>query len=491
MPGGFHCARRHTEVTENMRKPNSRYEFWALAAFLITLTVVLTNGFTARIFAQEDEVDVFEQIEPIGYVLSEIMNNYVEEPDIDKVVEGALRGMMFSLDRHSAYIPPRNYSDMTEDTEGEFEGVGINIEVEESGAIVVIQPIPGSPAAKAGVLPGDIIYKIDDVRTDEMDIHEAARRIKGPKGTTVKLTMLRRGATPEGNVEELDFTIKRGKIPIESVKEARLFDGGVGYIRVSDFRKNTSDEMKEYIKELNDAGLRALILDLRWNPGGLLSASKEMCELFLPKGTLVTYTKGREGTSSSSDNIRLYTESRPIVPTDMPMVILVNDLTASSSEIVTGALQFHERAIVVGEKTYGKGSVQTIIPLRRPVNSALRLTTALYYSPADVTINGRGILPDIAIDMGSAEDRENWADRQLYIQLDESYRENPNQKDEMDHGVVNPPKKESETVEDLPLKKALEILRESSDFTYIIEKYHRDTTETQVAAAPGKDDEGS
>lgn len=468
-----------------MPNRNKRFEFFTLLLFLVATGLMLTNGFTERIFAQEQsEPDIFEEIEPIGEVLGEILHSYYQEPDIEKIVEGALRGMMFSLDRHSAFIPPQSYRDMTEDTEGEFEGIGVHIQQNDNGAIVIVQPMPGSPAIEEGVKPGDIIYKIEGVETEGMTTMDAAQRIKGPKGTIVNITVLRRDPDSNLGYEELDFKIKRGKIPIESVKEARVFEGGIGYMRVTDFRKNTDDEMRDYIRELSDDGMKSLILDLRWNPGGLLTASKEMVELFVPKNTKVTYTKGRKsGTGGATDNMVLYTDKDPVVPADFPVIVLVNDLTASSSEIVTGAMQFYARAIVIGQKTYGKGSVQTIIPLRRPRNSALRLTTALYYTPADVTINGQGILPDVEVDMGSSND-PNSQNTKLYYQLMAGFQSDPSRKDQHVHGIVSQMPEDDETVVDLPLQKAIEILEENPVFTDVIKKFHRDTSETQIAAAP-------
>jgi len=307
---------------------------------------------------------------------------------------------------------------------------------------------------------------------------DAAKLIRGKRGTVVKLTVER--GYKEDASEILDIDVIRGTIPLESVKEARLLDGGIGYIRVSDFKKSTSDEIGNRAKELLDQGMTSLVLDLRWNVGGLLSASKEVCELFLPKNTLVTYTQGREGKDGkSAENMRLYTEKQPIIPDGFPMILLVNEQTASSAEIVTGALQFWARAIIVGQTTYGKGSVQTIIPIKRPEGSALRLTTALYYTPAEVTIHNKGIMPDVEVVMDLKQQTALW--EQMY----KSYENAPEKVNEQNHGSVTgdeTTEPDAEVVEDTQLQRAVEILKEDALFENLLKQYHKDPSETQIAA---------
>ncbi|MBX7259545.1 MAG: S41 family peptidase [Candidatus Hydrogenedentes bacterium] len=457
---------------------NHRSQFLGLLCFLTLTALLLSNGFVARIRAQE-KVDVFEQINPIGVVLEEIMKNYVEEPDIDKVVEGALTGMMNSLDDHSSYIPPTIYEQIIDDTEGEFDGIGIKIQLDEDKNISVFQPMAGSPAAKAGMMGGDLLLKIDDISTKGMSLDEAAKLIRGPRGTIVHLKVLRRSEDENTPPQFLDLDVTRDKIPLESILESRVLEGGIGYIRVSDFKKTTAHELAERIGTLEKEGMKSLVLDLRWNPGGLLTAAKEVSELFLPKNSLVTYTKGRVGDDGKvNDELTLFTEKEPVLPMQFPIIILVNDQTASSSEIVTGALQFHKRALILGEKTYGKGSVQTIIPLATPKNSALRLTTALYYTPAHVTINKHGILPDIE-DVVSTEDAV-----KLYLQMRDSFRDDPAKQNQQNHGAVTGNEMKEGVVEDEQLRKAVEILKEDSVWENLIAKYHKDTKLTQVAATP-------
>jgi len=509
-----------------MQRKTSKSEFFALFAFLSVLTLLLTNGFAPRIHAQGGEVDLYPKIEPIGEVLSKILDEYVEDADLDRVVEGAIFGMMSALGGHNSYIPVEALTEMRQDTRGEFEGIGVSIR-EENRQVVIYMPIEGAPAAQAGLLAGDIITAVDDVTTESMweegeekpafnIVGAVADRIRGQRGTTVKVTISRE----EGGVRQsLDFIVNRAKVPLESIREARVLPGGIGYIRIRDFKENTADDMRKRLNEFKSEGMTAFVLDLRWNPGGLLSASQEVCDLFLPRKSLVTYTKGRprpDG-SDNSDNMELYTKEAPVLPVDFPMIVLVNGDTASSAEIVTGALQYHKRALILGEKTFGKGSVQTIIPLRRPKDTALRLTTALYYTPADVSIDHQGILPDVSVPMERSEVNA------LINQMYRSYENDPSKRNAQNHGSasgnaitaedpedegvkeallaqvasyygedvanilserVSLKEREERTVEDRPLLRAVEILREGGDWLNLVEKYHRDISETQVAAGP-------
>lgn len=461
-----------------MQQRNSKMEFLSLAAFVGVGLLILTNGFAGRIAAQGSDVDVYQQIEPIGVVLDTVLQEYVHEADIGQLVEGALHGIMGSLDKHSSFITASDLADMREQTSGEFEGIGVSIRLDDNGLITVFTPIPDSPAAKAGVQPFDIITAIDDIPTDGMGLGDAAEKIRGPRGTTVKLNIARPTDDPASPLEPLEFVVKRDKVPLESIKEARLLDGQVGYIRISDFKDNTARDIKRELDRFLDEGMRAFILDLRWNPGGLLSASKDVCEIFLERNSLVTYTKGRqrEGRPNRED-MKLHTQGTPALPRDFPIIVLVNEHTASSAEIVTGALQFYQRAIIVGEKTFGKGSVQTIIPLSNPESTALRLTTALYYTPADVTIDGQGIIPDVEVPMDA--DKQRRLGQQMY----RSYENDPAMINEQNHGSVTGNVMDEDTVEDMQLLRAVEILREDAVWENLLLKYHRDVRETQLTAS--------
>jgi carboxyl-terminal processing protease len=467
-----------------MPKRNSKSEFISLLGFLLTALLLLTNGFAARISAEEKTVDVYREIEPIGVVLDTILREYVREVDMPKVVQGALIGMMGSLDRNSSFITAEDLEAMREDTKGEFEGIGVSIQPDADGNIIVFHPLPGSPAAEAGIRPFDQIVAIDGKSTKGMTTADAANLIKGPKGTSVDLTIHRKNknAPPDVQPEVLNFKVNRAKVPLESIKEAVLLKNGIGYVRVSDFKDNTGRDLAKRLQDLLGQGMKAFVLDLRWNPGGLLTASKDTCELFLPKGSLVTYTKGRSSVdgAANKEDLRLKTEKGPVLPEGLPVVILVNRNTASSAEIVTGSLQFHERALVLGEKTFGKGSVQTIIPMKTPPNTALRLTTALYYTPADVTIDHQGILPDIELPMTQEQEES------LAKQMFESFKENPDNQYHQNHGSMSEYPVTDKTVEDVQLKKAVEVLGEDGVWANLVKKYHRDVRETQMTAEAAK-----
>lgn len=471
-----------------MRRNSSKAEFMALVTFLIGATLVLTNGFSSRIFAQDDQRAIFEQIEPIGEVLGEVLQSYVYVPDLDKAVEGALIGIMNSLDRNSSFIPAEGYQSMREETQGEFDGIGVRIKFDKKGKhVFVFQSFPGAPASKAGLRDGDYIEGVDGVPISDIISQSMPRpqaleavslRIKGPRGTNVKITVSRAldGASGGEEREDLTFDVKRGKIPLESVLEARVLEGGIGYIRISDFKKNTADDIRKRLKDFEREGMKSLVLDLRWNPGGLLNASREMCEIFLPKHTMVVSTRGREQASGEYlEEMDLLTEKHPVIPETMPLIVLVNGASASSSEIVTGALQYHQRALIVGETTFGKGSVQTIIPLDRPRGSAIRLTTAHHYTPAGITIDTVGIVPDVEVVMDDEQEEA------LQIQMFESWEEDASLMDRQDHGRVTG-NMADDAAQDAVLERAVEILREDAVFENLIKKYHRDVRETQVAA---------
>ena len=467
-----------------MPKRDSKAEFVSLLGFLLVLVLLLSNGFAARISAEEKSVDVYREIEPIGVVLDTILRDYVRDVDIGNVVQGALIGMMGSLDRNSSFITAEDLEEMRDDTKGEFEGIGVSIQPDPDGYIMVFHPLPGSPAAEAGIKPFDKIIAVDGKSTKGMTTADASKLIKGPRGTTVTLTVNRkdRNAPPDVKPEVLTFTVNRAKVPLESIKESQMLKGNVGYVRLSDFKDNTGRDLAKKLQEFLDQGMKAFVLDLRWNPGGLLTASKDTVELFLPKGSLVTYTKGRAGADggANKDDLRLFTEKNPVLPEGLPVVILVNRNTASSAEIVTGSMQFHERALVLGEKTFGKGSVQTIIPMQNPKNTALRLTTALYYTPADVTIDHQGILPDIELAM--TPEQEEALAKQMY----ESFKDNPDNQYHQNHGSMSDYPATEKTVDDTQLKRALEVLAEDGVWANLVKKYHRDVHETQMTAEAAK-----
>ena len=345
-------------------------------------------GFLAGASRPAEGEDEYSYLKLFTDVLKIVKENYVEEPNIKKLIYGALSGMVSSLDPFSAFFPPDKYKEFMEETEGEFGGVGIEISMEK-GRPVVVAPIEGTPAFKAGLRAGDIILAVDGEDTFGKSLLEIVKKIRGKPGTKVKLTIMRRGLDKPITVE-----ITRAVIKIESVKYVR--HGKIGYVKLTQFQHNTSRDLRKALKDLFSQGVEGLVIDLRNNPGGLLSEAVKVSDLFLPEGKLIVYTKGRR------DEEKYYAKEPALVPSGMPVVVLINRGSASASEIVTGALQDHHRAIIVGEKSFGKASVQNIIPLED--GSAIKITVAYYYTPSGRLIHGKGIKPDVNVAM----DEKTW-----------------------------------------------------------------------------------
>jgi carboxyl-terminal processing protease len=359
----------------------------ALAIPLAVLLAVLLSGGhgVEGVGAAPSTSD--EELETFTTVLAIIQKNYVEEVDTKRLVEGAINGMLASLDPHSAYLTPELYKELQVETTGSFGGLGIEI-TNRNGMLTVVSPIEDTPAARAGIKAQDIILKIDGEFTKDLSLVEAIKKMRGPKHTNVRLTIKR-----ENPAQLLDVTLTREIIKIQSVKSHTL-PGGYGYLRVTQFQEHSDDDVDKALHTLDrDTGhLKGLVLDLRNNPGGLLSQAVKVSDAFLESG-LIVYTDGR-----LENQKQKYFAHKANTWSDFPMVVLVNGGSASASEIVAGALQDHKRATVVGTQTFGKGSVQTILPLDE--NSALRLTTALYYTPNGRSIQAKGIEPDIVVEQG-------------------------------------------------------------------------------------------
>jgi len=324
-----------------------------------------------------------EQLRTFTDVYSRIQDNYVEDISDEQLIEYAIDGMVGSLDPHSDYLDPREYKELQIGTQGEFGGLGIEVTMED-GFVKVVAPIDDTPAKKAGMQSGDLIVRLNDESVKGMSLNEAVQIMRGEPGTDIQLTVIR-----EGRDEPLQVSITRAVIEVESV-DSRMLESGYGYLRVSHFQNNTQDAVDSALKQLrqdSDEGLDGLVLDLRNNPGGVLSAAVSLADTFLEDG-LVVYTEGR--TQGSEQRY----SARPGDAVDgAPMVVLVNEGSASASEIVAGALQDHGRALVVGKRTFGKGSVQTIQDLQS--GGALKLTTAQYFTPDGTSIQAEGITPDL------------------------------------------------------------------------------------------------
>lgn len=330
-----------------------------------------------------DTKEVYENIEVFTEVLRQIEKNYVEPKDPQKLIYGAIKGMVRSLDPHSSFLTKEEHQELMMETKGSFSGIGIEITIKDN-ILTVVSPIEGTPAYKAGIKAGDKIIKVEGKSTKDMSLLEAVKKIRGPKGTKVKLTIARKGLE-----KPLNFSITRDVIPLKSVRYYPLTPG-IGYVRISNFQSNTAKDLSSALEEPERGGkLKGLIIDLRNNPGGLLSQAIEVSELFLDSGVIVS-TRGRD----SSHNIKA-TAHKNKKQRDYPIIVLVNSGSASAAEIVAGALQDNKRAIVLGSRTFGKGSVQTILPLSD--GSGLRLTTSLYYTPSGKSIQLSGITPDIEL----------------------------------------------------------------------------------------------
>lgn len=358
-----------------------KFPLMVLLLFLLIVPGGVYHGVTAG-------DDTYERLKVFTEVLSLIQSNYVENVDPKDLVYGGIRGMLESLDPHSSFMPPEVFKEMQVETQGSFGGLGIEITVKDH-QLTVVAPIEGTPADRAGIQPGDRIIKIDGQPTKDMTLMEAVRKMRGPKGTQVTLTI---GRDEKG---VFDLTLTREIIEIKSVKSQDLGDG-IGYVRLISFQERTARDLQNALERLRKNGMNALVLDLRNNPGGLLNQAVQVSELFLDKGQLIVYTQGR----AKDQNLRFVAEGRNGLP-KFPMVVLVNGGSASASEIVAGALQDWKRAVVLGTKTFGKGSVQTVIPLSD--GSGLRLTTARYFTPKGRSIHGSGIVPDIVVELPQPE----------------------------------------------------------------------------------------
>jgi len=354
-----------------------------LAVCLVSCFVVLQEVAVRR--AQALSNDTYQELDTFASVLAIVQKNYVEPVTTKKLIDGAISGMLASLDPHSAYLTPDLYRDLEVETRGSFGGLGIEITI-KNGALTVVAPIEDTPAYRAGLKAGDQIIKIDDDFTKDMSLTDAVKRMRGPKGSKIKLTLHRNGVP-----ELFTVTLARDVIKIQSVK-AKMLPEGFGYIRVTTFQENTGEGVEKAIDdfESKDHGkIKGVVFDLRDNPGGLLNQAVKVSDDFLDGG-LIVYTQGREENQQQK-----YFSHKKKDWTDYPMVVIVNGGSASASEIVAGALQDQKRAVILGTQTFGKGSVQTILPLDD--HSALRLTTARYYTPAGRSIQAVGITPDVDV----------------------------------------------------------------------------------------------
>jgi len=373
-----------------------------LVAVVAALIVVVGVGVQQRCAAEGG--NDYESIELFTDVLKIVQKNYVEGVDTKKLVYGAINGMLSSLDPHSSFLPPDMYKEMKIETKGSFGGLGIEITVKD-GFLTVISPIEDTPAFRAGIKSGDQILKIEGTLTKDMSIVDAVKRMRGAKGSKVTITIMR-----EGFEKPKDFTLVRDIIQVKSVKFKTL-DYGYGYVRIAQFQEKTDEDLIKALKTLkaeNGGALKGLILDMRNDPGGLLDQAVKVADHFIAEG-LIVYTEGRDQDSK----MRFTARKGGNKELGYPMVVLINGGSASASEIVAGALQDHNRAVILGTQSFGKGSVQTIIPLSE--DSGLRLTTARYFTPKGRSIQAKGITPDIiveSLEITAAEKKESLSIRE-------------------------------------------------------------------------------
>ena len=351
-------------------------------ALLVVLTLSLGGSAASKV---TDNAATYEQLRLFTEVLSIVQNQYVDEVPPKDLIYNAIKGTLRGLDPHSSFLDPDSYREMQVETSGSFGGLGIEITLRDD-VLTVVAPIDGTPAYRAGLHTGDRIIKIDGLATKDMQLADAVKRMRGKPGTKVVITIVR-----EGWAEPKDIDLVREQIRVQSVKSVEMGDG-IEYLKLRQFQEQSPHDMDTALEKFSKDGMKALILDLRNNPGGLLTAAVEVSEKFIDDGKLVVYTEGRV----RNQNMRFSAHAKRGY-VQMPMVILINQGSASASEIVAGALQDWGRAVVVGTQSFGKGSVQTIIPLSD--GSGLRLTTAKYFTPKGRSIHGKGITPDIVVEL--------------------------------------------------------------------------------------------
>ena len=378
---------------------------------IIPLLACVLFGAIPGIFAQEvrppktDEDNGYSQIAIFAKALELIRQDYVDDnkTSYHDLVNAAMKGMLSSLDPHSQFMDPNDFRDMQDDTRSRFNGLGIEVSM-KNGLPTVVTAMEDTPAAKAGILSGDQILRINGMSTDRMDLQDAINVLRGPAGAKVSMTLLR-----PSTKEIKEYTLQRAEIKIQSVKGEKLLPTEltgpfrIGYVRLIQFNEPTADELSKAIDSLQKQGMQALILDLRNNPGGLLNSAVDVCGQFLPPNTKVVSTQGRVASQQHDYSTSAVSKQRP----NFPMVLLVNEGSASGAEIVAGALKDLHRAVLVGETTFGKGSVQNVLQL--PDGSAVRFTTAKYYTPSRQVIQGNGVTPNIRVGMTAEQERALYA----------------------------------------------------------------------------------
>ncbi|MDP2044371.1 MAG: S41 family peptidase [Candidatus Omnitrophota bacterium] len=363
---------------------------------VISLIMLMLAGATLALSDNDKKKndELYRQVELFSDTLAIIQREYVDDTKPKDLIYGSLKGMISSLDPHSQFMDPDTYNELKVDTEGKFGGLGIEITIKNS-LLTVITPIEDTPAWKAGIKANDHIVKINGELTREMTLTDAVKKMRGSPGESVNLTVLR-----DAENKLLDFKITRAIIKIKDIKRALILEDGIGYIRLTEFRENTLQEFNNALGNLSKQRMNALIIDLRNNPGGLLDVAVKITGKFIQPNKMIVYTKGR----GKNQDLKFYSDAKNTI-LDLPLVVLINEGSASGSEIVAGALQDYKRAIIIGTKSFGKGSVQTVIPLGD--GSGLRLTTSRYFTPSGKVIHGKGVTPDIVIEEKAESNNKN------------------------------------------------------------------------------------
>jgi carboxyl-terminal processing protease len=421
---------------------------------LVGCAALVLGGSAAAVSSQTPRNETFRMLELFGDVVGIVEQAYVVPVDNKKLIEAALAGMMTALDPHSNYLPPSNYDELRERTEGQYSGVGLTISA-DGGMVKVISPMDDSPAARAGVQAGDVISSIDGQNAAGLTVSQVSEKLRGPVGASVKVTFLRDGSDP------LEVTLTREVIKVQSV--TGRVEGDFGYLRVSTFNENTGRELNEAIAKIKaeKPGVKGYVLDLRNNGGGLLNAAIDVSDAFLERGEIVSQ-RGRK-----PEQIQRYSAKPGDITGGLPLVVLVNYGSASASEIVAGALKDHQRATIVGLTSFGKGSVQTVIPLRQGQDGALSITTARYYTPSGASIQKIGIEPDLEVARNEAEARI--VSRSSFIYSEAAYataldasigaeRKGP-------HTPREAPGDKFDKEKDYQLQRALDVLRAGGDLS--------------------------
>jgi len=436
-----------------MRLINSHRPFVILLLFCLGLGLFFSGQAKVAAVPRED----YESLETFTNILAIVRKNYVDEVNTKELMTGAINGMLNSMDPHSGYLTPELYKELQMDTQGRFGGLGIEITV-RNGMLTVVSPIEDTPAFRAGIKAGDQIFKIDDEFTKDMNLMQAVKKMRGLKGSKLNLSIKR-----EGVPDLLNFSIVRDTIRVQSVR-SRVLEEGYAYIRLAQFQERSDRDLQKAIEKLSSekGGVKGLVLDLRNNPGGLLTQAVRVADLFLDSGMIV-YTEGR-----LENQKQKYFARKEGSWTEFPIVVLVNGGSASASEIVAGALQDHKRAVILGTKTFGKGSVQTILPLDD--NSALRLTTARYFTPKGRSIQATGIVPDIVLENVPVQEARAEEKKRLGLREENLPGHLQNQQEQKEKEKQAQQEKEESVENDGQLKRALELLKGWDVFKQLVQK---------------------